>query len=91
MRADESNGVICFAIKDTFHVETTFVPKFPIEMAGMIELGKKIHGVIELGMEQNGKKNWVGLFPTTTAHWKKNFFEKKLDRKIEKYLFYPGN
>ena len=41
MRADESNGVICFAIKDTFHVETTFVPKFPIEMAGMIELGKK--------------------------------------------------
>ena len=81
MRADESNGVICFVIKDTFHVETTFVPKFPIEMAGMIELG----------MEQNGKKNWVGLFPTTTAHWKKNFFEKKLDRKIEKYLFYPGN
>ena len=41
MRADESNGVICFAIKDTFHVEKTFVPKCPIEMAGMIELGKK--------------------------------------------------
>ena len=41
MRADESNGVICFAIKDTFHVDTAFVPKSPIEMAGMIELGKK--------------------------------------------------
>lgn len=44
--SEESNGVICFLIRDSFHVEIMFVPKTPIETAEMIELGK----------EQNGQK-----------------------------------
>jgi len=48
-------------------------------------------GMIELGIEQNEKKNRAGLFPTTIAYQQNFFFEKKIGRKTEKYFFYPGN
>ncbi len=38
---EESNGVICFVIRDIFHIETTFFPKVPYKTAWLIELGNE--------------------------------------------------
>ena len=68
------------------HVETTFVPKFPIEMAGMIELGKKNTWSDRI---RNGTERKEKLSRSLSNDYCS--LKKKLDRKIEKYLFYPGN
>ncbi len=38
---EESNGVICFSIGVSFHIETTFFRRPPYKIAGVIELGNE--------------------------------------------------
>ena len=52
-----------------------FLP--PCNFAGMMELGKKIAAVMELGSEQNEKKSEVGLRITATVPSKSISFRCK--------------
>ena len=66
--SEELNGIIVFAIRDIFHAQKTFFLKFPIEIAGMIELGKKNSWSDRIRKETEREKNRVALFPTVTTH-----------------------
>ena len=73
-------------INAIFHVETTIVPKSPIEMAGMIELGKKNTWSDRI---RNGTERKEKLSRSLSNDYcsLKNFASSKKTKSLEKMLF----